>query len=134
MKEDDPPWRTREQTLFARKLRREVSKTEKRLWPHLLNSRLGAPFRRQHLIAGKYVDYCSVPLSLVIEIDGPTHDRQRDADRDARMAREGYEVLRFSVQEIDQNLQGVISTIYDAVQLRLQAAEHAAKSPHLSSP
>ena len=115
------PWRTTEQTEFARKLRREVSKTERKLWPHLCNSALGAPFRRQHVIDNAFVDYCCVPLKLVVEIDGPTHNRERDSLRDAHLATKGFDVLRFSVQEIDENLEGVVSTIYDAVQLRLLA-------------
>jgi very-short-patch-repair endonuclease len=47
------------------------------------------------------------------------HDLGRDAARDARLAKHGYDVLRFGVQEVDTNLQGVVSTICDAVQLRL---------------
>ena len=122
--QDKPtPWRTREQTLFARKLRRNVSKTERRLWPYLKNDALGAPFRRQHLIGADFVDYCCVPLGIVVEIDGPTHDLARDSQRDARLGEHGFDVLRFSVQEMDENLEGVVSTIYDAVQLRLLAIE-----------
>jgi very-short-patch-repair endonuclease len=114
-------WRTREETAFARGLRRDASKTERRLWPHLRSSSLGAPFRRQHPIGRDFVDYCCVPLGLIVEVDGPTHDVARDSLRDARLATHGYDVLRFSVQEMDENLEGVVSTIYDAVQLRLMA-------------
>ena len=117
-------WRSREQTLIARKLRREVSKTEKRLWPHLRDGQMGASFRRQHVIGDDFVDYCCVTLKLVIEVDGPLHDPVRDAVRDARLARRGYDVLRFGVQEIDTNLQGVVSTIYDAVRMRLLGQKH----------
>ena len=115
------PWRTREQTTFARKLRNTVSKTERKLWPHLRNAALGAPFRRQHVIDEMFVDYCCVPLGLVVEVDGPTHDLARDSLRDDRLSKQGFDVLRFSVQELDENLEGVVSTIYDAVQLRLLA-------------
>lgn len=115
------PGRTREQTLFAQKLRREVSATEKRLWPHLRNNQLGAPFRRQHVIGQDFTDYCCIPLGLVVEIDGPQHDLVRDAARDARLKKHGFDVLRFGVQEVDDNMEGVISTIYAAVQHRLMA-------------
>ena len=115
------PGRSREETLFARKLRRETSRTEDKLWPHLRSARLGAPFRKQHVIDHRYPDYCCVPLKLIVEVDGPMHDPVRDARKDHRMNRRGYDVIRFSVQEIDQNLQGVVHTIYDAVQVRLMA-------------
>jgi BirA family biotin operon repressor/biotin-[acetyl-CoA-carboxylase] ligase len=111
--------RTRADTDLARRLRREVSQTEKRLWPHLRSSRTGAPFRRQHRLTGKFTDYCCLPLKLVIEIDGPTHFLKRDAIRDIRMNAEGFDVLRFSVQEMDENLEGVVETIHAEVQLRL---------------
>ena len=116
-------WRTREETLLARQLRRDASKTERRLWPHLRSSVLGAPFRRQHPIGQDFVDYCCVPLRLVVEVDGSMHDAGRDSLRDARLAASGYDVLRFSVQEMDTNLEGVVSTIYDAIQLRLIARD-----------
>ena len=114
---------TREQTEFARKLRRNASKTEKRLWPHLRASKLGAPFRRQYWIGGKFADYCCVPLKLVVEVDGPLHDPARDSIRDHAMNGLGFDVLRFGVQEIDENLDGVVSTIYDAVRVRLMAQQ-----------
>ena len=63
---------TREQTGFARKLRRMVSRTERRLWPHLRANQMGAPFRRQHPIDRYFADYCCVPLKLVVEVDGHT--------------------------------------------------------------
>ncbi len=126
--EDRPNSRTREETEFARKLRRETSKTERRLWPHLRASQMGAPFRKQHPIRGRFADYCCVPLNLVVEVDGHTHGAARDAIRDQRMQALGFDVLRFSVQEIDENLEGVISTIHDAVQLRLLARETSGKS------
>lgn len=107
--------------MFARKLRNEASRTERKLWPHLRNSALGAPFRRQHVIDEMFVDYCCTPLGLVVEVDGPMHDTARDSLRDHRLSQHGYDVLRFSVQELDENLEGVVSTIYDAVQLRLMS-------------
>jgi len=114
---------TREQTRFARKLRRDVSKTERRLWPHLRSGKMGAPFRRQHPIAQYFADYCCVPLMLVVEVDGHTHSAPRDASRDLRMHELGYDVMRFSVQEIDENLDGVLATIHSEVQRRLERRE-----------
>ncbi len=124
--EDWPNARTPEQTAFARELRRKTSRTERRLWPHLRSNQMGAPFRKQHPIAGYLADYCCVPLKLVIEVDGHTHDAARDAVRDNRMRERGFDVLRFSVQEIDENRDGVISTIHGEVQVRLLAQEASA--------
>jgi very-short-patch-repair endonuclease len=70
-----------------------------------------------------FADYACVPLKPVVEVDGPAHDTNRDSIRDHRIERKGYDVLRFSVQEIDENLDGVVSTIYDVVQLKLMAQQ-----------
>ena len=123
--EEWPNARTPEQTAFARELRRKTSKTERRLWPHLRASQMGAPFRKQHPIDCYFADFCCVPLKLVVEVDGHTHSIERDSVRDHRLNKLGFDVLRFSVQEIDENLEGVVSTIYGEVQLRLQALEAA---------
>jgi very-short-patch-repair endonuclease len=120
--------RTREETDIARRLRREATRTERRLWPHLRNERMGAPFRRQHSVRKYFTDYCCVPLKLIVEVDGLAHDRARDSIRDDRTARRGFDTLRFSVQEVDENLEGVVSTIHGAVQLRLMARS-ARKTP-----
>jgi very-short-patch-repair endonuclease len=111
--------RTREETLFSRKLKQQASKTEKKLWPRLRSGQMGAPFRRQYSVSKYFTDYACVPLKFVVEVDGPMHDGAADSVRDYRIERRGFEVLRFGVQEIDENLEGVVSTIYDAVQLRL---------------
>jgi len=128
MSDDDwPNSRTREETAFARELRRNVSRTERRLWPRLRSSQMGAPFRKQHPVGGYFPDYCCVPLKLIVEIDGHTHSAERDSIRDHRLGELGFDVLHFSVQEIDENLEGVISTIYGEVQVRLLAQEAAGK-------
>jgi len=120
---------TREQTSFARRLRRNVSKTERRLWAHLRSGKMGAPFRRQHPIDRYFADYCCVPLKLVIEVDGHLHSAERDSIRDHRMNQLGFDILRFSVQGIDENLEGVVSTIHGEVQLRLQRLEALGETP-----
>ncbi len=112
--------RTRDETETARELRRDVSKTERRLWSHLRSGKMGAPFRRQHSLGPYFADYCCVPLKLVVEVDGPLHDAQRDAARDEQIKCLGFDTMRFSAQEIDENLEGVVATIYGEVQLRLR--------------
>jgi very-short-patch-repair endonuclease len=111
--------RTEEITERAQDLRAEVSKTESRLWPRLCKGRMGAPFRRQHPIGPYFADYCCVPLRLIIEIDGPTHDRNSDEARDRFLAEHGYDILHFSVQDMDQRFRNVVETIHQLVRLRL---------------
>jgi very-short-patch-repair endonuclease len=111
------PYRTKRQTLRARKLRREVSKAERRLWLHLRNEQLGVPFRRQHPVGPFYADYFCVPLKIAVEIDGPWHDPVADSERDNFMQKLGVTVLRFSVQEMDEALDGVVARIEQEIWL-----------------
>ena len=59
----------------ARRLRRQLSAPEARLWIRLRERALGRPvFRRQHPIVPYVLDfYCAKPR-LAIEIDGLSHD------------------------------------------------------------
>jgi len=60
---------------------------------------------------------------LVIEADGGQHNeiphRASDASRDAHLQAEGFTVLRFWNADIDQNIDGVMRMVHDA----LRAAE-----------
>jgi len=113
--------RTRADTQLARKLRREASKTEKKLWPHLRSAKMGASFRRQHRIGRPFTDYVCLEVKLVVEVDGPTHDPAEDSIRDHGLNERGFDVIRFGVQEIDANFQGVLDTIHREVHDRLTA-------------
>jgi hypothetical protein len=53
---------------------------------------------------------------LIIEIDGAQHGQpdhlHRDSERDARLSAVGFKVLRFWNNEVNENLDGVVETIY----------------------
>jgi very-short-patch-repair endonuclease len=112
--------RTEEISERAQDLRSEATRTEAKLWSRLCKSRMGAPFKRQHPIGPFFADYCCVPLKLVVEIDGPLHDAQQDKSRDLVMKRHGYDVMRFTFEDMDRRFRSVVETIRAEVQLRLQ--------------
>jgi len=107
--------RTREITARARALRKTLSRSEARLWPHLRKAALGASFRRQHPIGPYFADYCCAALKIVVEIDGDGHDSDRDARRDAYMQSRGFKVLRFGAEETWEGLGGVVEAIRYAI-------------------
>ena len=90
------------QLAFARRLRCEAPATERWLWRLLRDRRLdGLKFRRQ-LPIGRYVaDFVCLRHRLIIEADGPHHDAERDAQRDAWLAGQGFRVLRFKNAEVN---------------------------------
>jgi very-short-patch-repair endonuclease len=74
-------------TPIARKLRRNATSAERRLWAHIRREQVGGfKFRRQVSLSGFVVDFACYDARLVIEVDGATHSTDaevaRDTDRD----------------------------------------------------
>ena len=99
----------------ARKLRRRMSLPEAMLWSELRGRNLGLKVRRQHPIGPYVVDFYVREGSLVIEVDGESHNRsdrpERDAVRDSYLSQRGCRVLRFAALDVMKNLEGVIAAI-----------------------
>ncbi len=98
----------------AKELRREMTTAEARLWAHLRANRLnGLRFRRQQVIDGFIVDFYCNSLALVIEVDGPIHEGQKDADqeRDAVFTARGLTILRFTNDEVLHAVPSVLARI-----------------------
>ena len=102
----------------AQQLRREMSRNEWRLWYRLRNRQLmGSKFRRQVPIGPYFADFACLDARLVVEVDGDHHGDQLvyDARRDQCLSEMGFRVLRFWVPEVDENIEGVIEAISDAL-------------------
>jgi len=97
---------------LARKMRREPTDAEMRLWYHLRNRRLdGFKFRQQEAVAGYIVDFLCEEARLIIEADGGQHTPDVDAMRTQLLEAAGYIVLRFWNNDILGNTQGVLAEI-----------------------
>ncbi|MBN1458498.1 MAG: endonuclease domain-containing protein [Armatimonadetes bacterium] len=95
-------------------MRHIATPAENRLWQKLRRHQLlGLKFRRQHPVDRFIVDFYCAEASLIVEIDGPTHDYTAEADalRQRCIESLGLTVLRFSNQDIVSNLEGVLHTI-----------------------
>ena len=102
----------------ARKLRKESTDAETRLWLHLRAHRYGGyKFKRQQPIGSYIVDFACFDARLVIEIDGGQHaDAARsDSIRDAWLAREGFRILRFWNNEVLENTEGVMQKVLSSL-------------------
>jgi very-short-patch-repair endonuclease len=103
---------------------------ELRLWQHLRNSQLGGfKFRRQIAIPPFVVDFLCPTKSLIIEIDGWTHDAQRESCRDQLLASRGYETLRFANTEVTDSLDGVLTRILESLRSLPDRWPHPNPSP-----
>ncbi|MGD9866966.1 MAG: endonuclease domain-containing protein [Hyphomicrobiales bacterium] len=109
-------------TANARRLRRDATEAEKRLWRKLRElDHPTAHFRRQAPIGPYIVDFASHSLRLVIELDGGQHgwrrEAARDAARDSWLRSQGYRVLRFWNVDVAGNAEGVMAEIISALEV-----------------
>jgi very-short-patch-repair endonuclease len=104
----------------ARKLRREPTSAESRLWSELRNRQLGNfKFVRQEPIGDYVADFVCREVRLVVEVDGATHstddELRRDAIRTAFIEGLGYRVIRFDNDDVYNAMDGVLQTILTAL-------------------
>jgi very-short-patch-repair endonuclease len=108
--------RTPTKTARVRRLRRESTEVEKRLWRELRDGRLdGLSFRRQHPAGPFILDFYCPQLRLSIELDGSQHQANEvhDAKRTAWLRGCGVTELRFWNNDVTQNLTGVLEMILE---------------------
>jgi very-short-patch-repair endonuclease len=101
----------------ARRLRRDQTPAEARLWEALRGLRLeGWKWRRQVPLGPFIVDFLCLEAAIVVELDGGVHAEQadRDARRDGHLRARGLQVLRFWNSEVSADLEGVCWTILSA--------------------
>ena len=84
----------------AKRLRKDMTEAERRLWHMLRAHRLeGVGFRRQMPIAGYIVDFAAPAVRVIVELDGSQHAEpaglEADRRRDRRLGELGWTVLRF---------------------------------------
>ena len=104
----------RQKLAFAKKLRAEMTDSEKALWKELRrNNLLGLHFRRQQIIDGFIVYFYCHKARLIIEVDGAIHNFRIEYDnlRDKVFSSKDLFTIRFSNNEINNNLNSLLKTI-----------------------
>jgi len=108
-------WRPKK-TGFARKLRRDMTDAERRLWHALRNRRISeAKFRRQVPVGPYIADFLCVAARLVIEVDGGQHVEDGPR-RTSYLESQGYRVIRFWNNEVLANLDGALERIVEELE------------------
>jgi len=109
-----------EKLAFAKRLRREMTPAERRLWKALRRNALdGFHFRRQQVIEGYIADFYCDAAKLAIELDGSVHQEQWQYDelRDQTIAGIGVRVLRIS-NDAMLDVEAILEHIRQALQSR----------------
>jgi very-short-patch-repair endonuclease len=102
--------------LKRRQLRRNITKAEAIIWQKLRCKQIeNCKFRNQYSVEQFVLDFYSPEIKLAIEIDGESHFQegaaQYDNERQIFIESAGINFLRFTNNQVYENLNGVLETI-----------------------
>ena len=95
-----------------KELRQNLSKAETTLWNELKNKKGASKFRKKYTIGAFMVDYVCIAKSLIVEFVG----KEDEVERTAFFHKEGFNVIRFSDNEVIENVLQAVSKINSAIQ------------------
>ena len=99
---------------LARKLRKEMTPWERKLWYCYLN-KYPIRFHRQVPIDRFIADFYCPKARLIVELDGGGHYEpeamKKDTERTSILENQNLKVIRFSNRDIDKNFYGVCTVI-----------------------
>ena len=101
---------------LRKKLRKNLTPAEARLWTYLQAKKLsGRKFRRQHSFGPYILDFFCASETLAVELDGQSHDgpiaAQHDAERTAYLAEHGIEIIRFENKTVFEMPEALLNRI-----------------------
>ncbi len=97
---------------LARLLRKNSTRAEIRLWTEVLRGKnTGYTFLRQRPILIYIADFMCKDLQLIIALDGYSHNFEQQWKKDLKRQKEledkGFKILRFSDDEVMNNLENL---------------------------
>jgi very-short-patch-repair endonuclease len=109
---------------LARKLRRQMSPAETRLWVRLRNREtLGFNVRRSYAFGPYILDFYCDKVKLCIEVDGGQHSfdeaRVYDEKRDAYLKSQDIDTLRIPAIQVMEDPYNAAQYVVDDIRLRL---------------
>lgn len=95
-----------------KELRQNLSKAEMTLWNELKNKKGASKFRKKYTIGAFLVDYVCLAKNIIVEFSG----KEDEAARTIYFAKEGFNVIRFTNEEVSDNVLKIVSKINSAIQ------------------
>ena len=101
---------------LRKKLRKNLTPLEARLWTHLQAKKLNDhKFRRRHSFVPYIFDFRCASEKLAVELDGQSHNgpiaAQNDAERTAYLAEHGIEFIRFENKTVFKMPEALLNRI-----------------------
>lgn len=92
--------------------RLNLTKAAALLWDELKRKKGATKFKKKYRIGAFLTDYVSLAKNIIIEFAG----KEDEAARSAYYASQGFNVIRFTNEEVTTNVLGVVAKINDAIQ------------------
>ncbi len=106
---------------MARDRKRNPSDAEKLMWKQLANQRLGGfKFKRQFIVGTSIVDFACPAVWLVVEIDDADIGSEVEALSDRKLAEVGVRVLRFTNEQVLEDVEAVCAQILDMLNTKFE--------------
>jgi very-short-patch-repair endonuclease len=104
----------------AREMRSHPTDVERTLWWRLRNRNLGGlKFRRQRPEGPYIADFVRLEAKLIVEVDGAQHQGSvADRVRTQHLKRIGFDVIRFSNEEVRTDIDAVCARILYIAQMQ----------------
>jgi acyl-coenzyme A synthetase/AMP-(fatty) acid ligase len=116
---------------FSQQLKDNETKEEELLWQHLRRNKTGYHIRRQHIIDEFIVDFVCLKKKLTIEVDGGYHNTPEqqvyDAARTKFLSELSFTELRFTNEEVINNIDAVVKKIREKLDSMPDAKDDAQK-------
>ena len=120
MKSKIPYYHNATERIFdnAKKLRRNQTPAEERLWKILRSHKLdGLKFRRQHPLSWFIADFYCHELKLIIELDGGIHELEEvkayDIKREKKLRSLGLTVIRFKNEQVYTEPEVILNAVLE---------------------
>jgi len=96
----------------VKEVRLNLSKAETVLWDELKKKKGAAKFRKKYTIGTFLVDYVCLAKNIIVEFSG----KEDEEARTTYFNEEGFNVIRFTNEEVTENVLNVVSKINSAIQ------------------
>lgn len=125
--EEPMPEYNKKHLKFAKQMRKQPTEAEAAMWDLFRNNQLGVKIRRQQPIDQFICDFVCFSKKLIIEIDGEIHEKQKDYDaqRTEILNGLGYDIIRFTNKEVEENR----FSVRDIVEKRIQSIPEKFEEP-----
>ena len=100
---------------IAKEFRHNQTKAEDKLWQAVRRNNTGYKIKRQQVVDGYIADFICIEKRVIIEVDGGIHldseNRKRDQERSRILETQGYDIIRFTNEEVIEEIDTVLKKI-----------------------